>query len=384
MKPLLFFIAFSLAQLVFSQEDFLAKQYFNDGDYEKAVVFYEKLVESNPRRTDYIEDLIACYQQLERYQDAETLLQKKIAEKNAYPTFYIELGRNYTLQNNATAATKYYEMALSKIRENSNFGYAVGAQFQKYVLLDYAVKAYSLAMELNPKFDYNFQLARIYGEQGDIEKMYQSYLVLIQEGRSSQSNVLRNISDFITSDAEHENNIKLKKILLQNAQTNADLIWNELLSWLFIKQKDFRSAFNQEKAIYKREGENSLQRLEALGGLALEENESEIATTIFEYIVTNGSDPVMNLNAELSLITIAMMDADAKKLTEIERTYENLMTTYGYENQTLQLQVAYANFLTFKKDTPEPAIAILKKALDLPLNKFGEAYIKMALGEILV
>ena len=30
-----------------AQDDFLAKQYFNDGDFEKAVVFYEKLVEKN-------------------------------------------------------------------------------------------------------------------------------------------------------------------------------------------------------------------------------------------------------------------------------------------------------------------------------------------------
>jgi len=49
-------------------------------------------------------------------------------------------------------------------------------------LLDYALKAYSLAMELNPQLDYNFQKARIYGEQGNIEQMYESYLKLISEG----------------------------------------------------------------------------------------------------------------------------------------------------------------------------------------------------------
>ena len=72
--PCLFFIG-SLAN---AQEDFLAKQYFGDGEFEKAVVFYEKLVEKNPRRTDYSEALIACYQQLERYEDAENFLLNKI------------------------------------------------------------------------------------------------------------------------------------------------------------------------------------------------------------------------------------------------------------------------------------------------------------------
>ena len=229
-----------------AQDDFLAKQYFSDGAFEKAVVFYEKLVEQNPRRTDYAEALVACYQQLERYTDAESFLLKKVGESYAFPTFLIELGYNYTIQNEAERAQEYYDRAIAKIEENPNFGYAVGYRFQKYALLDEAVRAYTKAMFLKPELNYNFQLARIYGEQGEIEKMYASYLTLISEGKSSRSNVLRNIADFITHRPDNANNIKLRKILLQNAQKNPDLLWNELLSWLFIQQKQYGSAFAQE------------------------------------------------------------------------------------------------------------------------------------------
>ena len=58
MRITFFFLLFLLSTAVLSQEDFLAKQYFNDGAFEKAVVFYEKLVVKNPRRTDYGEGLI--------------------------------------------------------------------------------------------------------------------------------------------------------------------------------------------------------------------------------------------------------------------------------------------------------------------------------------
>ena len=128
------------------QEDFLAKQYFNDGEYEKAVVYFEKLVKKNPRRSDYAEGLVACYQQLERYSDAENFLLKKIEESYAFPTFFIELGYNYTRQNQSDKATEYYEKALQKIDENPNYGYSVGYRFQKYALLDEAIKAYTKAM----------------------------------------------------------------------------------------------------------------------------------------------------------------------------------------------------------------------------------------------
>ncbi|RKN82327.1 tetratricopeptide repeat protein [Ulvibacterium marinum] len=384
MRVIYLFIIFGISISVKAQEDFLAKQYFNDGDFEKAVIFYEKLVDRHPRRTDYAEGLVACYQQLERYTDVEKFLSPQIQAGNAYPTLLIELGYNYTIQNRNEEAVKYYGKALKKIEENPNFGYGIGFRFQKYALLDYALEAYTKAMGLNPKLDYNYQMARIYGEQGDIEKMYSSYLKLISEGKTSKSNVLRSIDDFITSDAENENNIKLKKILLQNAQKNPDLLWNDLLSWLFVQQKQYRNAFRQEKAIYKRMEGGSLQRLENLGNMALRDDEPETAKEIFEYIVANTEDEVTGLNAKLNLIDIQLLDANKKTLGQVQKEYDELVALHGYKSQTLQLQIAYANFLTFKKDTPEPAITILKNSLELPLNSRGTAYIKLALGDILV
>jgi len=384
MRNIILFVFLTGSCLAFAQDDFLAKQYFNDGDYKKAVVFYEKLVEKNPRRTDYAEGLIATYQQLERYDDAEEFLLKKIEASNAYPTLLIELGYNYTLQDKSEAAEKYYAKAISKIEENPNFGYGVGFRFQKYALLEQALKAYTKAMELNPQLDYNYQMARIYGEQGDIEKMYVSYLKLVSEGKTSKSNVLRQIDDFVTSDAESENNRLFKQVLLKNAQKSPDLLWNELLSWLFVQQKQYGSAFRQEKAIYKRMEAASMQRLEGLGDLALEEKETETAQEIFEYIADNSGNEITKLNAQLNLIDISLLDADEKDLESVQKQFDELITIHGYKNRTLQLQVAYANFLTFERNTPEPAIDILKKSLELPLNERVNAFVKLALGDILV
>ncbi|MBT8186642.1 MAG: tetratricopeptide repeat protein [Croceitalea sp.] len=367
-----------------AQDDFLAKQYFNDGEFDKAVVFYEKLVSDNPRRTDYSEALVACYQQLERYLDAETFLLNKIEDSYAFPTFFVELGYNYTLQEQPDKATLYFQKAIEKIDENPNFGYSVGYRFQKYALLDEAIAAYTRAMSLKPELNYDFQLARIYGEQGDIEKMYQSYLNLIYEGKSTRTNVLRNIDDFISEDPSDDNNIKLRKILLQNAQKNPNLLWNELLSWLFVQQKQYSSAFAQEKAIFKRKESPSLDRLSNLGEVAMDGGDIDTATEVFEYIVDNTQDPSTKLNAQLSLIDIDLIDANDKRLNAVEKQFETLLEIYGYDNKTLQLQIAYANFLAFKKGRPSPAIAMLKRSLEEPLSRFGQAYLKMALGDILV
>ncbi len=367
-----------------SQDNFLAKQYFNDGEFEKALVFYEKLVKQHPRRTDYSEGLIACYQQLERYKDAETFLLEKVAQPYAFPTFFIELGYNYTLQQQPEKAVQYYKKAVQKIEENPNFGYAIGYRFQKYALLDEAIAAYNKAMGLNPDLNYDFQLARIYGEKGEIEKMYQAYLKLIYEGRTSRSNVLRNLEDFITENPEDQNNQLLRKALLQNAQNNPDVLWNELLSWLYVQQEQYKNAFAQEKAIFKRTGQSGYDRLVNLGEIALEAKDLLTATSIFEFIVANTEQSTTKLDAELRLIAIDLINAREKQWNAIEKKFEQLLEVYGYGGTTLQLQIAYANFLTFKRENPEPAIALLKKTLEQPLGRFGTAYLKLALGDILV
>ena len=367
-----------------AQDDFLAKRYFEDGDYEKAVVFYEKLVQKDARRTDYAEGLVACYQQLERYTDAENFLLKEIKKKRRNPTFFIELGYNYTLQNNAEQAIKYYDQALNAIDKNPNYGYSIGSKFQKYVQLDYAIKAFAKAMERNPKLDYNYQMARIYGEQGNIGKMFSAYLTLIIEGKSSMSNVVRNFDDFIAADPEHDNNLKLKTILLKNAQKDPNVLWNQLLSWLFVQQQQYASAFRQEKAIYRRQDGSTIHRLENLGSIALEANDYDTAQSIYTYIIDNTNDEVTKLNAQLNSIDIQLLTTDEKQLNDIQKQYEKLIELHGYKSQTLQLQIAYANFMTFKKDLPEPAIEILKNSLELPLNNRGKAFVKLALGDILV
>lgn len=385
MRFILFLITYiTFTTFCFAQDDFLAKQYFADGDFEKAVVFYEKLVEKNPRRTEYVQDLVACYQQLEAYQKAESFLNARLNDRNPYPTLLIDLGYNYALQEQQDLAQKNYDKALAIIDKNPNYGYALGLQFQKYNLLDMAIKAFQKSMELNPALNFNFQLARIYGEQGNVEAMYNSYLNLVIDGKTSKSNILRSIDDFVSEEPENQNNILLKKVLLERAQKNPDILWNELLSWLFEKQNQYGSAFRQEKAIFKRMNGSSTSRLENLGQSALENEEYEIAKDIYSYIIENTSDKIVQLDAELNLIDIELVGATDSTLDAIQKKYEELVDIYGYRSQTLQLQVAYANFLTFKKNDPAPAEKLLKNSLELPMSDRGTAYLKLTLGDILV
>jgi tetratricopeptide (TPR) repeat protein len=383
LKKFLIILFYGCIQFAFAQNYNLAKQYLNDGDFEKAVVYYEKLQKENPSQIEYTQGLITCYQQLERFGDAEKTITTILKSKKTHPIYLVELGYNFTLQQKDAEASEYYDQALKVIEENQRFTYSIGTRFQKYTLLDYAEKAFSKSMEINPELDYNFPLARIYGEQGKIEEMYQAYLALIRNGSTSQSSILRNIDAFITSDASNENNIKLKRLLLKNVQKDPDIIWNELLSWLFVREKKYNSAFTQEKAIYKRIDESSLNRIEDLAKVTFNDNAPEVSKEIYEFIIKKTNNSSLKLTASLSIIEISLLEENPN-LDTIEKKFQELIDTYGFKSNSLQLQINYAKFLTFQKNEPEQAISILKKSLDLPLNNYGEALIKMTLGDILV
>ena len=370
--------------MTFAQEDFLAKQYYNDGQFEKAVIYYENLVERTPRRTDYAENLVSCYQQLEQFEKAKKFLEDRLNSRAAYPTLWVDLGQNYRLQDSLDMARNYYEIAHEAIDENPNFGYAIGFRFQRYTLLDDALRAFTRAMELNPQLNYSLQIARIYGEQGKIDAMFTAYLDILQDPEAPRENTMQRIDYYLGENAAAENNVILKKLLLKRAQKSPNTIWNEMLSWLFVKQNQFYSAFVQEKAIFKRDGTIGLQRMFNLGEAALEEEAEDDAREIFEYILDRSTDPITVLNAQLNLIEVDLLEPTPAKINKSRKKFEELEAQYGYQLETLQLQVAFAEFLTFDDDNPVKAQTILKQTLELPLSRYEEAYVKLVLGDILV
>ncbi len=239
-------------------------------------------------------------------------------------------------------------------------------------------------MELNPELDNNTQIARIYGEQGEVALMYEAYMDLISQREEIKPNVLRVLQGFVTSDPENENNILLRKTLLTRAQSDPNPLWNEMLSWLFIEQQQYGSALSQEKAIYRRRESGNLDRISSLGRIAEEANDLEAARDAFEFIENQSGDPIGQLNARLHLIDIGLLEDTSPNLGKTQKTYESLLTEYGYDVASIQLQISYANFLTFRMEQPDAAIAILKKSLEQPLPEYTEGYVKLNLGDILV
>ncbi|MDD7884729.1 tetratricopeptide repeat protein [Flavivirga sp. 57AJ16] len=367
---------------MFSQNDILAKEYLKKGDFEKALYEYKKLYAKSPSNINYIGQIVSTHQQLEQYDEAETFLLKLMTRIN-YPAFFVELGYNYQLKNDMENATINYKKAIASIDVRASNVFAVARSFQGHSLLNEAVISYEKAMLINPDFNFNLQLAKIYGEQGDIEKMFDSYIRFAESNPLSLNNIKRAISEFISENSANENNIIFRKVLLKKNQQAPNLLWNEMLSWLFIQQKDFNKAFVQEKAIFNRQPDD-LGRIEELALIAFNENENDIAKTIFTYIIETAQDSETKLKAHYNLIQLETKESLKANYPAINTKYLELFKEFGTFSQTLKLQMAYAHFLAFYMDDTNKATAFLENTLKLPLTKLQKAEVKLELGDILV
>ena len=379
---LIIVLCFFICSNLFAQNDLLAKNYFEKGDFEKALHEYKKLYAASPSNINYINQLIITHQELEQYDAVESLL-LQLLERIKYPAFLVELGYNFQLKNELEKANTQYNAAIASIDDNVNNAFPVARSFQKHALLNETIAVYKKAMVLNPNFNFELQLAKIYGEQGNIEKMFTSYLDFAQRNEAALTSVKRAINDFISENSLNENNVIFRKLLLKKLQQEPNILWNDLLSWMFIQQKDFKKAFVQEKAIYNRRPE-SLQRIEELAFIASSENEINIAKSIFEYIIATTQDSETLLNAHYNLLELETKTALPENYEAIDAKYSSLFKEFGLFSQTFKLQIAYAHFLAFYRNNTAKASSFLEKTLRLPLNQLQLAEVKLELGDILV
>lgn len=365
----------------FSQEE-LANNYFTKGEFDKALSLYQNLERDNPRNSNYKLRIVEIYRQLEQIDKAEDYLLSILQTSNS-PVYLIELGYNYSLKNNQQKSEEYFNLANQKLYENASYAYTIARAYEKYSMLENAIFVYKKAMELNPDLNFNIQLARIYGEQGNIEKMLNSYINFVQINTSYIDHAKRAISGFISEDGENDNNIIFKRILLKKIQKEPDLLWNEMLSWLFMQQKDYNKAFSQEKAIFRRNPE-SLQRIIELAEITIDEGITETAKEILNYLIATSQDIDTIVKANNYLIQIESEEINDDNFNSIEEKFLALFDQYGINHQTLDLQLSYAQFLAFKIDKPNEAISFLKNSMKIPLSELQLAQLKLKLGDILV
>jgi len=352
------------------------------GEFEKAQIAYEELLKSQPNNFNYFQQTITCYQQLQQFEKANKVLEERY-NKYKQGSLLVELGYNFQMQKNTDKAKKYYNQALDKIRKNPNEVYAIATTFERKALVDYALEAYQIALTLEPKFNFNFQMALLYGQKGDTDNMIEMFLT---ESFNTPQNLIpiqNQFTRFISEDGKENFSDSLKKALLIRVQKTQDLFWNDYLSWFYVQMKEYGKAFIQQKAIYKRNPE-SFANIVNLGQLAIEEKEEEFAKEILGFVLENTQDLDLKIQSNAYLMEMKIKKAMPQDYQAIRQELDALLKQFGESPFTLSLLKLKAHFVTFNLKDAEAGKSILKKVLEMSINRTQIAEIKMELADILL
>ena len=381
-----FVFALLFASLTYGQNKSIADNYFNRGDYEKALEIYSQLYEKSPNNYNLFIDLVKTHQELEAYDKAHQLLEeKRRAIRN--PRILVELAQNARLQEKESRANEYYQMALDEVRERPMYASTIGRALEGYNLLDWAEEVYKLALKNeNANTSLQLRLAYVYGEQGKVQEMFLTFIDLIEKEPRYNNIAQHHFSNYILEDKDNEANQIFKRVLLQKIQKEPKLTYYELLSWVFIQEKNYRNAFTQEKAIRRRDKEEGLGRVKSLAILAYQNEAFELTKDIANYILEEADPRDMQtiFDGEHLLLQLDVATAKEKDYPKVVSHFKDLIAKYKEQANVAILEMDYAKFIAYKLNEKKKAIQQLREILKRDLPRYNEASIRLLLGDILV
>jgi tetratricopeptide (TPR) repeat protein len=382
MTKLFTYLFFFCSLIGFSQNELLAQNYFDKGEFDKATSLYEELDKKQPGNFYFTQKLVSCYQGLKQFDKAEKLLLSK-KEKSNQPTFLVELGYNAQLQKDQAKADSYYKKAIDAVANQPNYAYQIGQGFEQKSLLQQAYNTYEIGQKNNSGMNFDYQMALLQGQMGNLDVMVVKLLDYSYSNVNTTLNVQNQLVLFMQDDAENVFTNSLKKELLIRTQKTQDIYWNQFLSWLYVNQKEYNKAFIQEKSIYKRNPE-SFDDIIQLAQICVTEKDNETAQAIFQFILQNTTDESTILNAQYFLLKNEIVNAKPENYPLIQSKFDTLLSQFGESPFSVDLQILAAHFKAFYQNDFENAKALLDKLMEMPLNIRQKAKIKMELADVFV
>lgn len=382
LQKIVIFILFLYSFWVSAQNEQLALDYFERGEFQKALTLFEEISKKQPSNYFFFQKVVECYQQMQQYDKAESIITNRKSKYNQ-PILFIELGYNYQLQKNTDKADNNYELAIQEVEKEPNHAYQVANSFEKKVLLTWALKAYETAQKKNPNLNFDYQTAMIEGQLGNLEVMLNKLLDYGFKTPEGTPMVQNHLTRFLMDDTDGSFASTIRKNLLLRTQKSQDVYWNQFLSWFFVQQKEYKKAFVQEKAVYKRNPE-TIYNIIILGKLAVEENQHEDAKTIFQFILDNSTDPQLHLEAYDFLLSSRIENALPNEYQEIYNSLNNVLGKYHQNPYLTKIVLLTARFEAFYLNNSEAAKKRLNDYLNNTLNIREQSKVKMELADIMV
>jgi tetratricopeptide (TPR) repeat protein len=367
----------------------LAQHYYASGELDKALPYYEKIFNSSPTKV-YFSRYFECLIATKEFKSAEKLLKKQISQNKNDFDFKIILAEFYENIGEVEKAEKSYREIIDNLPENPAQIVAIYQRIVSIQKFDLAKTILDKGKKIANYYPFNFQYADLFAQMGKKKEMIVEYLDYLEQQPTTIESIEASLAARLDlSSNEKPDYLLLKEQLLMKSQkVNAQVVFSELLIWMFTQSKNFDGAYTQVVAIDKRfKGDG--YRVFELGEICVENKNYQVARKCFNYVISLGENSENYIPSFKGLLNTHFLQITTNRnfsKQEIDttiRTYDQALNKLGKSRLTLPVVLEYTTILAFYADKADEALEELKSAMNFSgLTDVQKAQIKMQLADI--
>lgn len=372
-----------------NKEDKLAFQYLENGEYDKAELLYEKFFDKSP--SSYYSAYMKCILGTKNFSKAEKIIKKQIKKYPDSLNYAIELGKLYKLSGENNKAIQQFEKTIKELGPIQDKIVILANAFVASKEYDYAVATYLKGRKYLGANAFRYELAEVYNQKQDITRMLEEYFDILLENEAYIQSVQNILQSKLAYNPAGNNSDIVKNLLLERIQKYPDRsIYSELLTWLFIQQKQFEAALIQSKALDKRMKEDGA-RLINLAMLCVSNESYDVAIKAYQYVITKEKTTSYYVIARTELLKtinkkiISTGNVQQSELLDLEKEYIKTLDELGKNASTASMIRNLAHLQAFYLGKTDDALALLKEVVKMTgLRPQEIAECKLELGDIYI
>ena len=383
---LIFLTGFLIASPLTAQTSRLAMQYFETGEFEKAASLFKDLYDKDKRSNFYFDKYIESLLAMEDFVQSEKVVKNRIKREPHNLTLYVMQGKILEAQFKDQEANKLYQEAIKKMPGDRLSVVKLGNEFLKLNKFDLAIKTYERGTRLlRDDIIFSYNLGDLYRRKNDTKKMIYYFLNAMENETARIDNVKLLMERYLADQDWQELQIQLYDRLQKNQE---NLLYTELLAWVFIQKKDFKNALRQVKSLDRRLKENG-SRVFELANMAVNARDFDVAISAYEHI-TDTKEPTspFYVDAKKELLSTKRKKITqgynyaAEDLRSLEEEYELFLQEFGRNKNTANILLDLASLHAFYLNDLAKATELLQEMIAYPgVNRYLRANGKIQLGD---
>ena len=365
----------------------LAWEFYRNQDWANAKVLFMKLFEQT-KSQHYFNYYLNCLIQLGQYDEAEKVLRQQMRQSRDIQ-LQVDLGYIAQMRGDRKRAQEIYDRLIREMPADRNAVFALTNAFRVRGLNEAALQAYEKAAAMpNLNEQFFIERASLYYISGNFAASTEMYLDYLERFPEQSEMIKRNLQNMLFMDIDNSMADMIRTALLSRVQrAGSRPVFNEMLVWFSLQQREFDMAMIQAIALDRRFGDRDYLVLE-LAAISLNNEAYEVALQGYNYIVNKGQKGVYYFSGLEGSIRARYMLAEQKGVAE-KKIYQDIvddadkmLAQAGINRETIALSIIRAKALAFHLDQPDRATQSLENLLQLGLRPEETSTIKLELADI--